>query len=211
LKRNENRVADGAGDAGDVDLGEEKEMKMTTQEILRACCAEESTRFCIDNPFVQGDYVVATNGHIAARLPVGKCDWLETLHSNGEKVPPIMSLPWDGKQMPAIPLPCVPEKTPMEPCQFCGGGLMCVCECGHEHTCGECDGKGVMPVPEGVIDIGPVVLAVRYIRLLQSFGVTEVVPMDSAVHMTRNMVPVLWRVGDVTGLLMPCSKQGVMQ
>jgi hypothetical protein len=199
-------VADGAGDAGDVDLGEEKEMKMTTQEILRACCAEESTRFCIDNPFVQGDYVVATNGHIAARLPVGKCDWLETLHSNGEKVPPIMSLPWDGKQMPAIPLPRVAEKPPMVPCEYCGGGSTHLCACGHEHPCGECNGEGMMPALEKGIDIGPVALAARYIRLLQSFGVTEVVPVQKTVDIKRDMAPVLWRVGDVTGLLMPCSK-----
>jgi hypothetical protein len=179
---------------------------MTTQEILRACCAEESTRFCIDNPFVQGDYVVATNGHIAARLPVGKCDWLETLHSNGEKVPPIMSLPWDGKQMPAIPLPRVPEVPPMVKCDRCDGYKTHSCDCGHSHKCGDCGGKGVVPASERAINAGDVLLAACYVRLLQTFGVTEVVPVQKTVDIKRDMAPVLWQVGDVTGLLMPCSK-----
>lgn len=120
---------------------------------LKEFCAAGEWRSYLEQPFSIGEFTYATNGHMALRVPrradVGSVkNAPESIAGMFEKV--------EGKEAGARPLPNIPD-VPMSVCRDCrGGGKVTSCrECGgegelecdlgHDHECGDCDGRGFFP------------------------------------------------------------------
>jgi hypothetical protein len=173
---------------------------MTRDEILQACCADESTRYAMDKPFVQGAYAWATNGYLAIRTAKWGFCVLATPETG--KVPEMMSI-WRQPIGDPVALPDVGEPD-MEDCPKCSGYGSHECSCGDNHDCGTCGGLGkrASELELTPVDVGEVTLARRYIRLLRRIGVTEVRPTgDKMLHSAY------FTVGEFEGLLCQCANK----
>jgi hypothetical protein len=114
--------------------------------------APESRRFDMRTPFVQGEYITATNGKICVFLPTTDAP------TEGRKVPQCDSilalrpriggsLPWPSPQYLQKVLTCRKcEGTGaahFRDCSECDGeGVIDCPECHHEYECGDCHGEG---------------------------------------------------------------------
>ena len=100
-------------------------------------------RLALMSPMSFGQYVYATNGHIAVRVPLFG-EFEQAFYAMGKALDEYFLAPtgpFVSVDCPDIPLlPPQPEK-PV--CPECGGDGITVCdECGHESACNACDGKG---------------------------------------------------------------------
>lgn len=50
------------------------ENKMTPEDLLRSCCSKSEYRPNLQRPFLQGDYVIATDAHAILAIPKEECD-----------------------------------------------------------------------------------------------------------------------------------------
>lgn len=48
--------------------------KMTPEDLLRSCCSKSEYRPNLQRPFLQGDYVIATDAHAILAIPKEECD-----------------------------------------------------------------------------------------------------------------------------------------
>jgi len=47
---------------------------MTPEDLLRSCCSKSEYRPNLQRPFLQGDYVIATDAHAILAIPKEECD-----------------------------------------------------------------------------------------------------------------------------------------
>lgn len=130
------------------------------------CCAKESGRYSLGEPWVLRGVAYATDGCVVVRMPVpGVAD---SVHPHNAAYPPIDNLGWDGPWS-AVDMPSdVPAEAEPEECPTCYYG-QCRCQCcDEEHKCGKCGGTGKqaikrvrVPVGDGKVGIGD-----GYARLL---------------------------------------------
>lgn len=97
-------------------------------ELLRFVAARDDIREYMRAPFVQGEWIYATNGHIAVRVP--KVEWVNVKES--DKPASIGELFEKNKRDTFVTLPDLP---PREKCPVCNGS-------GIGYKCSECDGEG---------------------------------------------------------------------
>ena len=104
-----------------------------TEEQLQSFCAKEDIRFCLETPYIQDGYVVASNGHICIRTTG---EFPSAVTREDVKPPNITGLidktlaALDG--VDAIAIPGLP---PFVPCSSCNGS-------GREFVCVVCAGEG---------------------------------------------------------------------
>lgn len=222
---------------GDVVNGKTYRRDTVSEALFRDCCATEWTRFNMTEPFICGDYVNATNGHIAVRMRASKCDWLANIKppAPDNLVPPVDKLFWEKRTGEPIALSApVPIETIS--CTVCGGsgklgdcvecdGLgTCSCSCGDVHDCCECDGTGYGSGVEHDCDkcngsgqvVNPKLVAVAvgstfisniYLNLLRKHGISEARIVDWNIE-SETVRPIRFSMGDVEGLLMPQRPAG---
>ncbi len=186
---------------------------MKLHPIFDDCCHKgEPSRYAIDRPFRDGEYVCATDGRIVVRLhdPANE-------YPSDAKGPPVGSLPWSEKHGPPMRMPPLPEAV-VEPCPKCKGTRKVECgrcdegkikcsECGNIYRCPDCVG-GEFPCEkckDGTITrdgfravrIGLVCIAPGYARLLARHGAVVHPPTMGGRS------PVYFNVGEIEGLVMP--------
>ncbi len=129
---------------------------MNLEQLIKFC-AKDDIRSYLLNPWIQGEYVVASNGHIAVRVPA--TDFVSVLEPVTGKVPLVDSLIDKVKALELALMP-IPELPPTVPCEYCGGsGAAYPCDecdgsgnfdhCGREYACKACDGHGQNQIGEG--------------------------------------------------------------
>lgn len=175
---------------------------MTTKEIFEACCRDASSRYNLDRPFIHGQHVYATDGHIAVRACF--INYPDTITPDStKKYPPVDKLPWTAAYDELVALPSVEPRMPGE-CEYCfGGGLCTGCPCGSEHDCGHCDGTGEKALAPIAVAVGSTFLSDLLITKLVGFGVTAVRCPSPANTIKRPVHPVFFKHGDFEGLVMP--------
>ena len=167
------------------------------KDIQKFCCVADP-RSALRQLIRLGEYIYATNGHIAIRIPDDKS--LEA--SDGEETAKyarhIDNFITKGRQLHFAPF--APDLPSAEPCLVCSGvGMVCVCsECDgdgefdygtHLYECKECDGSGAVQgvhpdthcwncdglgeAPAVSLDYLNGVMAVRYARLIASLPGVE--------------------------------------
>lgn len=163
------------------------ELLSTTPELMTECCDdEEGIRYDITKPFVEGDYLVATNGQIAVRRLASDFDpgFLASLMDSSRKLPKTQLL-WDATDHELVPLPDAAEKVPCDGCK------------GKEFTsCWECYGVR-FERNLARVTCGPRDFAAHWVGMLRRHGVTE-------IGVSRKLLAPGWfSVGRFEGLLMP--------
>ncbi len=193
--------------------------------IFAACCGEATDMARYQKPFPLNGFTYATDGRIVVRI-AGE-------HVPAIKDPTAAdTVPWDGTRLPPVALTRSDDatikcsecggdgKSHRRECDECAGTGMDEClSCGHDcdceeckgtgwigsdstdATCEECGGKGVVRNTKGSVNYGAFHLSSHYGNLLLDHGVTHVEP-DAAGPSNR---PVLFRLGEVVGMLMPTN------
>lgn len=119
---------------------------MTTTELLgRFVAGRGEIREYMRAPFARGDWIYATNGHIAVRVPK-----VDGIAAESDKLKKIEGLFEKSKRDNFIDLPELPEAEKCPTCNGSGIGYKCPkCEGkgdfdkdGHSYDCKECDGSG---------------------------------------------------------------------
>lgn len=130
-----------------------------TIEQLQPWCSEDLTRYSICTPYRDGEWVIATNGKLLIRVPYD-----ESIHGDIRRDGPPTSKTFRGTEHANTPTQpeegwkAIPVKTTScgdcggvgswEKCTTCDGeGLETCYECGHEHDCEDCNGKGYTAGP----------------------------------------------------------------
>ena len=157
--------------------------------LMMACCEPDNIRYDLKLPYVDGDYLWATNGMILARQPIEDFspDLLLECSKDRGKVPKSWPV-WEqyGEDGEPFDLPIPEEKA----CEFCGGIERVLCEV--------CLG-GRFDFVQDSYEVGPATLASNMIVKLVSNGV-------SSVRVVSEKDPVRFSVGRIEGLLMPMTK-----
>lgn len=118
----------------------------TTELLLRFVAGRNDLREYMRAPFSRGDWIYATNGHIAVRVP--KAEGIAAAESG--KLEKIEGLFEKSKRDNFIGLPELPEAEKCPTCNGSGIGYKCP-ECegkgdfdkgGHSYDCKECGGSG---------------------------------------------------------------------
>jgi hypothetical protein len=129
---------------------------------LKPFCSTDETRYYINEPFTEGEWTCATNGHIIVRVPkidgVGPCQYEKM---NTEKVMPETG----GIEFTALTEIAIPAVT-FTVCEACHGDQVHDCP-GCECVCEECDGTGQISSDEHSTEfVRGVPFCRHYIRML---------------------------------------------
>lgn len=131
----------------------------TLPPIFRECCADMSSRYTLDAPWVQDGFIYALDGRILVRMPAP-----EGAQNTTEPVPPMDKLGlgedrWESDPIADFTLPepeiiacrvCAGSGKAVRECVECGGyGEKECSRCGHTNECDECRGKGTIRVNDG--------------------------------------------------------------
>lgn len=132
--------------------------------LLQQFCSKDQTRESITTPFSIGAFTYATDGRIMIRVAQisGVGDAGEIL----AKTAPKMFSSWTGVgDWKPLPDPFVVVDPPRD-CQECDASGWHECDCGHEHPCAKCDGKGkITSELKDQVKFGEHTLAGHYVRL----------------------------------------------
>ena len=188
---------------------------MKLPPIFDDCCHKgEPSRYAIDRPFRDGEYICATDGRVVVRLhdPANE-------YPSDAKGPPVHDLGWSNAYGSPVRMPPLPELftetcrkckgNPKVKCKRCGseGWIECP-ECGNEYPCPECagdheivcdnceDGK-VVDHGFKAVRVGPVCIGPAYARILARHGAIIFPPKKDGIR------PVYFKVGEIEGLVMP--------
>lgn len=169
--------------------------------IFAECCSEDG-RYRLDEPFVIGRYIYATDGRIVVRAPANGMD-----QSPGDRLPPVEELPWPKLMPPvtAIELPEVGDG--MTACEDCGGSGKLEGDDLPAEECWECDGTGKAH-DFASVPLGHVILSKWYVSLLKRHGVVwvfpiDVTPIDKSAQIGERPFPsAFFSVGAFEGLVM---------
>lgn len=136
---------------------------------------------------------------MAVRMPIEKCEWENDIVRD-DSVPELNTLNWKcvGE---SIEIPGVPPTPEFVACDQCDGDGKCCCRCGDEHKCGGCDGTGKIGAKhETVVLSDNTKVSNIFLLKLIRFGVTHVYHTNLD---RRFETALIFRVGDIEGLLMP--------
>jgi hypothetical protein len=169
-----------------------KSATVITTDVLEKFCSTDPNRASISVPWTSDGYTWATDGRVLIRVPA------ITGVSDNPKAPQNPSKLWSLNGVPELlawlPLPAAPEEDWVA-CDVCHDGTH-LCDCGHDHECGTCDGLGkVLRITPVTMD-GGYRLNDRYVRLLSCLPDIEVAPFA-----INKAIPFRFSGGD--GLLMP--------
>lgn len=113
---------------------------MTNSEVLKLFCGTDVLRPNLHQPFRQGKWVYATDGHCMIRMLAAGMPEVPVIPNRGDPPPKASMLdPHMDFDVPAdqwVPLPPVPPMV-MVKCQSCNG-------CGKVDICDECEGTGTV-------------------------------------------------------------------
>lgn len=123
-------------------------MTTTQIDLQKFCERDETPRYDINQPWVEGGWRYATDGRVLVRVPAP--DEPDSPRPVNNKKRPrafeILQPAVDGdwEPWPAIDRcsTCGSDRR-MMPCDNCHGNGMCICDdCECEHKCGQCQGTG---------------------------------------------------------------------
>lgn len=202
-------------------------------QIFADCCDGGGNlgRYALSDPYIDGEYAVATNGHILCRSRVASIQWAVPPYSSDRNLPKTSAAFFEKQFVAPIAIPpLVSRKCGMcdgsgevYACDKCDGEGECECgECGSEVDCKQCGGSGWMkeqPVTGEApsdcysckgygliydrdwVPIGNANFDPCYLGMLQRHGVTHLQPSQD----TKGLAPAYWRLNDeIEGVLMPC-------
>ena len=187
-------------------------------EILKKFCSDEEMRPAMMNPFINGDFVCATNGLIAIIISksLAEKDYsqnpslklLEILESTTLLDTPI-NISFKDFNFPKEPIyETIDEE---RDCSYCNGTGECECmDCGAEHECGKCDGTGKVgrKIKTGKI-IGEEISDQYRIKIETTFFNPKYIAMLTDISEEWQLLSLaetqasLWQSGDVKVLVMP--------
>jgi hypothetical protein len=161
-------------------------------------------RYDLNRPFIDGDWLIATDGRIMARSPLSRftAAELRPYGRDGRKLldPGRTTQVWDGfiREPRGEPVSLPESIRDREACDRCFPGREWdwpfIPASGR--YCEHCDGDGWLWVVKG-INLGPVTLQPRYAALLSRHGVSKVYPGAGADR------PVYFEGDGFEGILMP--------
>lgn len=198
---------------------------MNVQELLAMFCTAKDFKYALSKPFRVGDYVYATDGRGAIRLPA---DMLPDAATEG-KFPPVLDLPWGvtGKVEHPIPSAISAQVVPCESCRGDGtqhekecpecygvGDVECS-QCGHMAMCDRCYGRGTVSgdrkspciqcdgTGEKVNDVARRIGDKTYFyeRMLRRARAADA----ETIWIGKPDAPAYFRAGKVEGLIMPAN------
>ncbi len=117
-------------------------MNTHVEGILNRFCDPEKGRYGLSLPYVQDGYWYATDGHVMARVPVDITETIDATNQ-GRKVPKDCNI-FFANFPPCLDAAPDVGRT-LKQCAHCCGSGDYICDCGHEHKCKWCEGKGVVP------------------------------------------------------------------
>lgn len=188
-------------------------------EILMRFCSDEEIRPAMQNPFIDKDFVCATNGHIAVIIPKSLSE-KDYSQNPSMKIMDLVNEAGSSADITKINLALFePPKKPLYEktinevvCKECDGDGETTCfSCGHTHECEKCGGEGVVSeeiitdkiigdqIDEDscLVNISLAYYNPKYVNLIKSISDTWSI---------RNLHPMrasLWESGDIRVLLMP--------
>ena len=159
---------------------------MTLDDLKRFCADADDSREYLRQPWTRDGYTWATEGHIIIRVPA-----IADIPDNKGAVDAdgLFSRQPDAKEWLAVPTVKAPKPAK---CDDCYGSGLHECNCGHEHTCGVCNGTGKVRAKVIAIPVGNSNFADRYLARIQGW---EIAPNKEK--------PAWIRKDDALGLLMP--------
>lgn len=169
---------------------------------LKPFCGTDVYRSYLHQPFSQGDFTYATNGHICMRVPRRE-DAPEQ-----DKVNP-SAMPWDKAQdFAPLPMLTLPEKsTDIRECDECYDGYEhdcpdceCICEACHGTNQIDFDSDEKMSV-----DLFGIPFALRYVRLLMTLPGVQISLVQMPTFDAAKGLAFRFEGGD--GLLMPLRER----
>lgn len=149
-----------------------------TIDLKKFCEDDDAVRWYLTEPFSEGEYTYATNGHIIVRVP--KCVDTQPHEHMAGRGPKIFA---DNPCGELMDIPDLPNPETMK-CTEC------------EHGCAECD-NGWLVKPQR-IDLGDSHFQAHYLRLVKSLPNAKISPNGP-----MNPAPFVFDGGE--GLLMPCK------
>ena len=189
-------------------------------ELLNYFVSTDELRPVLQEPCLNGDYVVATDGHKAIKIPISL---LENEYKVSEKYPNLQKIIDDSlrdhKCDGIIRLADLKEVfSKFEEiddygiCLMCDGDGTHECECGHRHECQECDGTGDGKYKigkkfddEGKFCIGNAIFNANNFRpiydIFKHFGNNHIKLLANPQFQVNVFV-----VGDIQIIIMPCRE-----
>lgn len=171
-------------------------MTVNYDELLRACCAKEASRYSVTEPWVAGGFRIASDGRVLVRLPTTAAD---SKPPKGVMYPPTDDVLKgvfvdDGVACPD------PGPERVAECERCRGLGIARCDLDHEHDCPDCGGRGQL-VEGFPIEIGHTGVFIKdeHARLLCRFRAV----MFVARHQDPKTRVIKWTVGEAEGRVMP--------
>lgn len=170
---------------------------------LKQFCGKNGIRYHLNEPFSEGEFSYATNGHILVR--VARRTDVPEVSADGmkNKIPRIFA---DNPFVKHVAIPEIPAQIEVE-CDYCDGEGKHDRECGAgNYECAECNGTGRVMGEAGElgntrypqIEVGGVWFAPRYLRLIKALPNYSFSP--------RNAKASLFTFDGGDGLLMPMRK-----
>ncbi len=192
---------------------------MNTLELMQRFCSDDELRPTMIKPWRCGEYVCASDGHIALML---KSD-IEGLPTDGPDVPKIMpdvvqSLPFKAPELRML-VDGIPLVKVMDECPDCDGSGDCECDaCGHNHRCDKCHGSGKLPPkepcehwdPRAKIEIFGVTFLQPVVRKLLEVAEAADVETIFLVSKVEPMKAMSFKIGDFLCAMMPCRSDYIV-
>lgn len=166
---------------------------------LKPFCGQNDIRYWLNEPFSEGIFTYATNGHIIVRVP--RVDWVhEAPESMRGKAAKLFA---DNPPSAMVAIPDIPAVPPQLDCLYCDGKGKII-DGGFAETCEDCDGTGKTDARQD-IDINahflaaPITFAAKYLRLIKSLpNGNEISP--------NGIGPAWFNFDGGSGLLIPIRK-----
>lgn len=159
---------------------------------LKPFCGDNDIRYYLNEPFSEGEFTYATNGHILIRVP--RRDDIPEEKTMSDRAPKLFV---DFAMQKSLDIPEVPAPEMVDcECVTSNGDLS---ETEVLQKCEDCGGTFKVELWGVGIDLGDSRFALRYLRLLKTLPNCKISPNG------QKQAPFKFDGGD--GLLMPMRKQ----
>ena len=170
---------------------------------LKPFCGDNDIRYYLNEPFSEGEFTYATNGHILIRVP--RRDDAKEVEADSMKnrLPKMFA---DNPFLLPVEIPDIPPMVEGD-CDCCNGEGTHDYKCGNAppYACGECNGTGKQMTELGdtqwpEIEVGNAAFAPKYLRLIKTLPGIQFSP-NTRDHSAA------FKFDGGDGLLMPMRKR----